>query len=80
MHTPYVPDPKIVARIANDHCYHAPKAELNQAARYEQIREAGRAFAMLLLGITPPSREQSLALTHIEEAVMMANAAIARNE
>ena len=29
---------------------------------------------------TPPSREQSLALTALEECVMWANAAIARNE
>jgi hypothetical protein len=30
--------------------------------------------------MTPVSREQSLALTHLEEVVMFANAAIARNE
>jgi hypothetical protein len=49
-------------------------------ARYEEIRRSGLYLAGVVNSQTPPSREQSLALTAIEEAVMWANAAIARNE
>ena len=36
--------------------------------------------AHLIVTLTPKSREQSLALTKLEEAIMHANSAIARNE
>ena len=58
--------------------YHPPKG--NQPERYEKIRAAALEFATLIVNLTPASREQSLALTHLEEAVMQANAAIARRE
>jgi len=58
--------------------YHPPKG--NQQERYVTIREMAKAFAALILGATPTSREQSLALTKLEEVVMWANSAIARNE
>lgn len=58
--------------------YHAPKP--GQAERYGQIRDSGKALAELVLQLCPPSRETSLALTKIEEAIFWANAAIARNE
>lgn len=58
--------------------YHAPKAD--QPARYEAIRAAAHEFAGEITGLTPTSREQSLAITALEEAVFWANAAIARNE
>jgi hypothetical protein len=35
-------------------------------------------FATVVLEATNDSREQSLAVTHIEDAVMWANAAVAR--
>jgi len=58
--------------------YHAPKG--NQPAKYEGIRQQAKVFAELLDGLCPESREKSLAFTSLEEAVMWANAAIARNE
>lgn len=58
--------------------YHPPHGD--QAQRYVLIRDAARALATLIAQNTPSSREQSLALTDIENAVMWANAAIARNE
>lgn len=58
--------------------YHPPRG--NQQDRYVTIRERAKAFASLILEATPPSREQSLALTKLEEVVMWANSAIARNE
>ncbi|MFE7128967.1 hypothetical protein [Streptomyces sp. NPDC057617] len=50
-----------------------------QPERYEQIRAAGRAFAELLAEQCPSSPELSRAITHIDEAVMNANAAVARH-
>ena len=58
--------------------YHAPKSD--QPARYVAIREKARELATLIASCSPESREQSLALTKIEEAAFWANAAIARNE
>lgn len=58
--------------------YHPPKE--GQPQKYENLRKNALAFAQLIDGMCPDSREKSLAITHIEEAVMWANAAIARNE
>lgn len=60
--------------------YHAPSAENDQPARYEQLRATGKAFAHQVNDLCPDSREKSLAIEHLEQAVMWANAAIARNE
>lgn len=57
--------------------YHAPKGD--QPEKYEQIRSFAREFANMLEGICPDSREKSLAMTNLEQAVMWANASIARN-
>lgn len=58
--------------------YHAPKG--NQAARYEEIRAAAKIFAQVIVEQSHPSREREFAISHIESAVMWANAGIARNE
>ncbi len=58
--------------------YHAPKA--NQPERYEKIRMEALGLASRIETSCPESREKSLAFTKLEEAVMWANAAIARNE
>jgi hypothetical protein len=58
--------------------YHAPKED--QPVRYQQIRNMAYSLAEYIVINTKPSREQSLAITHIEDAVMWANAGIARNE
>lgn len=58
--------------------YHPPKED--QAERYVALRNAGKALAVLICECSPECREQSLALTRVEEAIMMANAAIARRE
>jgi len=64
--------------MMNRFTYHAPKSD--QVGRYEDIRDKARSLAVLVIGICPASRERSLAITKIEEAVMWANASIARNE
>ena len=56
--------------------YHPPKGE--QVGMYEDIRDAAGLFSQFIISNTPESREQSLAITKIEEAVYWANAAIAR--
>lgn len=58
--------------------YHPPKGD--QASRYSRIRDTAGCLSQLLNENCPPSRELSLAQTKLEEAVMFANAAIARNE
>jgi hypothetical protein len=68
----------IKARIERDFTYHAPKP--GQQERYQALREKAKELALLIVELTPASREQSLALTQLEYASMMANAAIARNE
>ena len=76
--THYMLTGEMAMRIDNTFRYHAPKGD--QALRYERIREYAHDFAIVLCGFCPPSRELSLALTKLEELVMQANAAIARNE
>lgn len=66
------------SQIENNFTYHAPKG--NQPERYEALRAKAKEFAIYLAGEVPPSRELSLALTNLEQAVMWANAGIARNE
>lgn len=58
--------------------YHPPKND--QAERYLTIRMMAHKMARGIVEMTPPSREQSLALTRLEGAVMWANSAIARRE
>ena len=64
--------------LINRFTYHAPKG--NQSERYTNIRSMALTFAMYLDAYTPTSREQSLAITKLEEVVFWAHAAIARNE
>lgn len=56
--------------------YHAPKAD--QPAKYQRIRDEGKALAMTLVELCPDCRELATALTKLDEMVMHANAAIAR--
>jgi hypothetical protein len=65
-------------QIENNFRYHAPKE--GQPARYMSIRDLAKVLAHHIDATCPDSREKSLALTKLEEAVMWANAAIARNE
>ena len=65
-------------RIDNNFTYHAPKP--GQPEKYQQLRDKAKEFALLIVDLTPESREQSIALTELETATFWANAAIARNE
>jgi len=57
--------------------YHPPTG--TQPKKYEEIREHALNFALFINVVCPDCREKSLAMTKIEEAVMHANAGIARS-
>jgi hypothetical protein len=63
--------------LENRFTYHAPRPE--QVEVYQRIRDTGHHFALMIDQEAPECRELSLAITHIEQAVMWANAAIARH-
>lgn len=58
--------------------YHAPKP--GQPEKYTAIRAKAKELAEMIVELVPESREQSLALTNLEQAVMWANAGIARHD
>lgn len=64
-------------KIENAFTYHAPKD--GQPEKYQAIREKAKELAYLIKELVPDSREQSLAITKLEECSMWANAGIARN-
>ena len=64
--------------IDNRFAYHPPRGD--QAEKYVKIREAGKRMAKLINKNCLDTREKSLAITKIEEAIMWANTSIARHE
>ena len=58
--------------------YHPPKDD-SVRELHAQVHEAIAVASDHVITLTPPSREQSLAVTKLEEAMFWANAAIARN-
>lgn len=57
--------------------YHAP--DEGQANLYEIIRYKAKGLAILIDEACPDGREKNIALMHVEDAVMWANASIARS-
>lgn len=64
--------------IENNFTYHSPKDD--QPERYTALRNRAKQLAHEINDLCPDSREKSLALTNLEQSIMWANAAIARNE
>lgn len=64
-------------QLKRNFTHHPPKE--GQVEKYVDIRSEALHFANLIDGLCPNSREKSLAITKIEEAVFWANASIARN-
>ena len=60
--------------LENRFTYHSPKP--GQPEKYVKLRDAGKELGYLIKELAPVSREQSLALTKLEEAIMWANAAM----
>lgn len=74
-----IPEPmSIQNRLDRDFTYHPLKP--GQEERYNRIRGLAKMFVTQMLSDVPMSRERSLAITKMEEAVFWANAGIARNE
>lgn len=78
MNDVYVKPLETFEELSNRFTYHTPIG--NQSKRYEEIRRHALDLAFRLNELCPTSRELSLAITHLEETAMWANAAIARNE
>ena len=64
-------------RIENTYTYHKP--DEHQQRKYLEIREKAKELAYLILGECPESREKAVAMTKLQEVVMLANASIAIN-
>ena len=64
---------EIIARFT----YYPP--DESRRRKHELIRQDATAFALDILDHTSPGREQSLALTRLEEVMFWSNASIARN-
>ena len=66
-------------RLVDRFTYHPPK-DSGQGERYASIRSEGFHFAKFLETNCPSSPELTNAINMVDQAVMWANAAIARNE
>jgi hypothetical protein len=62
-------------KIDNWFMYHPVTGD--QGERYERLRAAGKVFAEAIVRETPSSADQTVAIRHVRDAVMNANAAIA---
>lgn len=70
---------EMAARVDRVFTYHPPRGD-DQVDRHGRLRSLYRELALAVVQMTPPGREQAVALTELETSVMWANAAIARGE
>lgn len=66
------------ADLDNRFSFHAATPE--RALQHEHIRASCKEMAYYLDAVLPDGREKSLAITHLEDTMMWANAAIARSK
>lgn len=64
--------------LANRHAFHPPADDAAREA-HERVRALTGELAAEFNALLPDSREKSLALTHVDYAMMTANAALARH-
>lgn len=64
--------------VTNRFTYHPPTKD--QVGVYKTIRHMALNFATYLDGILPDSKEKVIAINKLDEAVMWANASIARHD
>lgn len=64
--------------LEHRYSYHAPTPD--KIKIHEYVRKSGLELAKDIAAMCPDGREKSLALTRVEEAIMWANAAIARSD
>jgi hypothetical protein len=63
--------------LSNRFDYHKP-ADPQTVQDHEEVRAKAKDLAVVLNRLVPPGREHALAITKLEEAMMWANAGIAR--
>jgi len=63
-------------RIERNFTYHTPTEE--DIEKMKVLRNMAKELALVIADSVPLGREQSLALTHLEECIMFANAGIVR--
>lgn len=68
----------IDSELVNNFTYHPPTDE--KKVKFENIRRLGLSLAAYIAKECPKGREISVAQTKIEEAIMWANASVARNK
>lgn len=66
-------------QIDNNFKYHTPRSQ-EVSAFHDAVRSECKHLANTLDTLLPNSREKALAMTKLEETMMWANAAIARNQ
>ncbi len=64
--------------IEHNFTYCAPSSK--QIPKYNELREKAKELALLISKLCPIGAESTLAIRKVEEAVMWANAAIARKQ
>ena len=62
--------------MTNSLSYH-PNSTPQVGETHEELRQLFIKTAVVMINFTPICREQSLAITHLEEALMWANKAVA---
>lgn len=65
--------------LENRFSFHPAKDEETKV-KHETVRNTCLRLALDINSLVPESREKSLAITHLEEVMMWANAAIAREK
>lgn len=61
-----------------EHRFKFHPADAEKAKRHEKVRDECKQLAATVKMMVPPGREQSTAISKIEEAMMWANAGLAR--
>jgi len=74
----YTPNDDKLKQIENSFTYHSPKGD--QQERYVALHDKAKELALDILHMVPPGREQSTAITKLEETIMWANKGIACGE
>lgn len=72
------PQQKLVLRIENDFAVHHCPPTSPATDKMATVREHLRQAALVVAELVPPGREQSVAITKLEEVMFWANAGIAR--